>query len=98
MVARHVSHPVQTLVTVFLAWKALLLVIAAGTRVGTAYDTSSSLLPEDRLGQSQSSLVTRLTSWDALFFVHISRHGYRFEQEWAFAYGFPSVILLWKRG
>ena len=96
MIARHASHPVQTLVMAFLAWKAFLLAIAAGTRVGTTYDTSTSLVPNDAFGQPQPFIVTRLTSWDALYFVQIARQGYSFEQEWAFGYGLPSVITVWK--
>ncbi len=96
MTARYASHPVQTLLTTFVAWKAVLLAIAAGTRVGTPYDTSSALLLGDDVAQSQPNLVSRLLSWDAVFFVQVARHGYRFEQEWAFGYGLPSLISLWK--
>lgn len=95
MRARHASHPVQTLAVAFLGWKALLLAIAAGTRVGSTYDTSTTLMLAG-LNQSQPALLTRLTSWDAIYFVQIARRGYLFEQEWAFGYGLPAIISLSK--
>lgn len=38
------------------------------------------------------ALVTRLSSWDAIYFVSVARRGYRFEQEWAFGGGLPVVV------
>ncbi|KAF3920896.1 hypothetical protein ABW21_db0207470 [Orbilia brochopaga] len=32
-------------------------------------------------------LVTALTRWDAIYFANIAKHGYRWEQEWAFGIG-----------
>lgn len=43
-------------------------------------------------------LVTRLASWDAIYFVSIARRGYRFEQEWAFGAGLPAVVRALLRG
>jgi phosphatidylinositol glycan class V len=39
-----------------------------------------------------TTLATRLTSWDAIYFVSSARRGYRFEQEWAFGAGLPGVV------
>ncbi|KAK3333755.1 glycosyltransferase family 76 protein [Cercophora scortea] len=39
-----------------------------------------------------AQLITRLSSWDAIYFVSVARRGYRFEQEWAFGSGLPVVI------
>jgi hypothetical protein len=91
---RH-APPLAALLLVFVAWKLFLLAIAAGASVsGPLYDTSSSLLPEGSEGQAD--LVTRLTSWDALYFVQSARRGYWYEQEWAFASGFPYVVSVCK--
>ncbi|KAG7286206.1 ER membrane glycoprotein subunit of the GPI transamidase complex-like protein [Staphylotrichum longicolle] len=38
------------------------------------------------------ALVSRLSSWDAIYFVSVARRGYRFEQEWAFGAGLPVVV------
>lgn len=82
MFARHDSHPRQTLIAAFLAWKGLLLAIAAGSAVAPSYDTSTTLM----LNRSESglSLVTRLTRWDAIYFTQSAKRGYVYEQEWAF--------------
>ncbi|KAK6336529.1 ER membrane glycoprotein subunit of the GPI transamidase complex-like protein [Orbilia brochopaga] len=36
---------------------------------------------------SVERLVTALTRWDAIYFASIAKHGYRWEQEWAFGIG-----------
>jgi GPI mannosyltransferase 2 len=53
----------------------------ASTAAATALSTSS-------------LLATRLTRWDAIYFVQIARRGYFFEQEYAFGAGLPFVIRL----
>lgn len=89
-------HPVRTLVTVFAAWKTLLFLIAAGSIVGGAYDTSASLTLDGSAVSGNSSsaptLIARLTSWDAIYFTQVARRGYLFEQEWAFGSGIPLVV------
>lgn len=95
------SSPVPTVVRLFAAWKGALLLVAVGSAiVGPAYDTSGGLLLADRGGDvlnshstaAVSALLTRLVSWDAIYFVESADRGYVFEQEWAFGYGNPSVI------
>ncbi|KAK1986932.1 mannosyltransferase [Colletotrichum cereale] len=90
MLARHASHPRQTLIAAFAAWKALLLAIALGSAVAPSYDTSTTLML--RRNESDLSVVTRLTRWDALYFTQSARRGYVFEQEWAFNAGLPLVV------
>ncbi|KAL0942065.1 gpi mannosyltransferase 2 [Colletotrichum truncatum] len=90
MLSRHDSHPRQTLVAAFLAWKGLLLAIALGSAVAPSYDTSTTLML--RRNESDVSLVTRLTRWDAIYFTQSARRGYVFEQEWAFNAGMPLVV------
>ncbi|KAI1419852.1 GPI mannosyltransferase 2 [Xylaria sp. FL1777] len=88
------AHPLRSLSCIFIAWKAFLFTIALGSGVSPAYDTSSTLLSRDQdtYHESAFDLATRLTRWDAIYFVQASRRGYLFEQEWAFASGLPTVI------
>jgi phosphatidylinositol glycan class V len=88
------GSPFTTLTATFLSWKAVLFAIAAGSRVGPTYDTSSSLL----LPASQPTLLTRLSSWDAIYFLKDAERGYLFEQEWAFSSALPNCISLIIRG
>lgn len=82
------SAPIKTLTGVFLAWKALLLAIALGTSISPAYDTSTSLLFQLLYPSAPSKPFTaRLSSWDAIYFVHTAKEGYVYEQEWAFGTG-----------
>ncbi|KAI1118189.1 GPI mannosyltransferase 2 [Nemania sp. NC0429] len=88
------GRPLESLTYIFLAWKAFLLAIALGSGVSPAYDTSSTLLSTHRATfyESAFDLATRLTRWDAIYFIRASQRGYLFEQEWAFASGLPTVI------
>ncbi|EGX95696.1 DUF409 domain protein [Cordyceps militaris CM01] len=80
--------PLLTLAAAFLAWKALILLLAYGALVGSDYDTSTALLlPSSRA----TSLARRLTRWDAVYFVHGARDGHVYEQEWAFS---PALALV----
>ncbi|KAK7703677.1 ER membrane glycoprotein subunit of the GPI transamidase complex-like protein [Diaporthe eres] len=84
------GSPYTTLTATFLSWKAVLFAIAAGSRVGPTYDTSSSLL----VPGSPSTLLTRLSSWDAIYFLKAAQRGYLFEQEWAFGSALPNCVSL----
>ncbi|GAW14201.1 hypothetical protein ANO14919_035980 [Xylariales sp. No.14919] len=88
------AHPLRSLTCIFLAWKTFLFTIALGSGLSPAYDTSSTLLSttRDTYHESVFDLATRLTRWDAIYFVQASQRGYLFEQEWAFASGLPTVI------
>ncbi|KAL2176208.1 glycosyltransferase family 76 protein [Thermothelomyces heterothallicus CBS 202.75] len=106
-------HHYRTLLASFAAWKLFLFTIALGSILaGDAYDTSAGLLlrqgdqeegcnatagrpPEEGLG---IRLITRLTSWDAVYFVSTAHRGYRFEQEWAFGAGLPFTVRNLLRG
>lgn len=89
-----VRRPARTLITVFAAWKLFLILIAAGSTVGPAYDTSGSitLAAASSSNSSAPTLLARLTSWDAIYFTQAARRGYLFEQEWAFGTGLTLVI------
>lgn len=84
------GSPFTTLTAAFLSWKAVLFAIAAGSRVGSTYDTSSSLLVPD----SPPTFLTRLSSWDAIYFLKAAERGHLFEQEWAFGSALPKCISL----
>lgn len=88
------SRPRRSLIAIFVAWKALLLLVAVGSAVGPAYDTSTTLLSQQAstFDESALDLGTRLARWDAIYFIENARRGYLFEQEWAFGAGLPTVI------
>lgn len=96
------QSPYRTLTVTFVAWKVLLLAIAAGShQVGPLYDTSSSLLTLSTTEHDETqlrSLVTRLCSWDAIYFIKNAQRGYLFEQEWAFGSALPMSISFVIRG
>ncbi|KAI0835074.1 glycosyltransferase family 76 protein [Hypoxylon sp. FL0890] len=88
------KKPIRSLLGTFFAWKALILFIVIGSGVGPAYDTSSTLLSPEIASSNESAfdVATKLTRWDAIYFVQASLRGYLFEQEWAFGSGLPTVI------
>lgn len=92
------DHPIRSLVTLFVGWKVLLLLVAACSP-GLGYDTSASLFyggpdQDNQLPLVLRYIVGKLTRWDAIYFVKASHRGYLFEQEWAFGWGFTRLIAL----
>jgi Mannosyltransferase (PIG-V) len=85
--------PIRSLILTFAAWKALLLLIALCSP-GLGYDTSTTLaLREDtQLPGPVTYIISKLTRWDAIYFVKAAARGYRYEQEWAFGWGFTRLI------
>ncbi|KAF4452682.1 GPI mannosyltransferase 2 [Fusarium austroafricanum] len=90
----HESNPTYSLIAAFAACKGLLLSIALGASVGPDYDTSTSLFFDIIHGAKTPipALVTRLTRWDALYFMHDAVKGKVYEQEWAFGIGLPAAV------
>lgn len=99
----HLQHPYRSLAIVFGIWKAVLLGIALlTTLVGPAYDTSGDLLEtivSDKFISNPAGhsipcggLVSRLVSWDAIYFTQAARRGRLYEQEWAFGTALPTVV------
>lgn len=89
------NRPVLSLTVLFTAWKTLLLSIAVAASIAPDYDTSTSLFFTVLYGSAAPasvSLATRLTRWDALYFVHDAVLGKVYEQEWAFGGGLPAVV------
>ncbi|KAH9907230.1 GPI mannosyltransferase 2 [Xylariomycetidae sp. FL2044] len=86
--------PRWSLTGAFFAWKTFLLAVAMGSAVAPPYDTSTTLISPDATSfhEPVSALATRLTRWDAIYFIESARRGYLFEQEWAFGRGLPTVI------
>lgn len=93
------TSPLWTIVRLFALWKGALLLVAAGSAlIGPAYDTSASLLLAPGPSSPSSTLLARLSSWDAIYFVQQAHRGYIFEQEWAFGEGLPRSITRVYRG
>ncbi|KAH6887587.1 GPI mannosyltransferase 2 [Thelonectria olida] len=89
------SSPLLSLSLSFTLWKSFLLLIAlAPTLFTTDYDTSTSLFFAILYPPNSSipALASRLTRWDALYFMRSARTGYVYEQDWAFALGLPKVV------
>lgn len=91
------SRPVLTLVVYFAAWKFLVVLLALSSP-GVGYDTSTDLVIRDatQIATARSILWERLAGkllrWDAIYFHAIAQHGYQFEQEWAFGWGFTQAL------
>lgn len=98
------TRPFLSLFLIFSAWKTLLFIVAVLTP-GLGYDTSTDLLfhhDDAQLGAGLSAndwksrilghILNRLVRWDAIYFASVAHRGYRHEQEWAFGWGFTSLI------
>ena len=98
--AQSLGRPRRNLVTLFLAWKFILLVVALCSP-GPGYDTSASLdtsSHDKELPVVLHYLNNKLIRWDAFYFTKAANRGYLFEQEWAFGWGFTRLIALCTTG
>lgn len=99
----HRFSPFRALVSVFVAWKALLLCVAWASP-GPGYDTSTNLLLPSTADTDSlilnviSYTSSKLVRWDALYFVRVAQRGRLFEQEWAWGLGWTKSIALIARG
>lgn len=95
-------HPYGSLTITFLLWKVLGLILAL-LSPGPGYDTSTDLLfsldithnHHQRVNLFQSiahSLSLKLVRWDAIYFVSAAKHGYIYEQQWAFSWALAWFI------
>lgn len=91
------KRPVRSLVICFLAWKAFLLLIAFASP-GLGYDTSSNLIDWKHGSKLLTNSLEKLTRWDAIYYVEVASRGYKYEQEWAFGWGFTRMIALCTTG
>jgi phosphatidylinositol glycan class V len=92
-------RPIRSLILTFAAWKTLLLLIALCSP-GPGYDTSTTLALEGdtSLPGPLTHVIDKLTRWDAIYYVKAATRGYRYEQEWAFGWGFTRLIALCTAG
>ena len=92
-------RPIRSLILTFAAWKSLLLLIALCSP-GPGYDTSTTLAlrGDTQLPGPLTYVIGKLTRWDAIYFVKAATRGYRYEQEWAFGWGFTRLIALCTAG
>ena len=103
--ARSLHHPKKFLVLSFITWKLILLSIAL-ISPGPGYDTSTVLLhTELNLAQARPGSgwepalrIRSLVRWDAIYFTQLARRGYIWEQEWAFGWGFSSLVAVTSKG
>ncbi|KAM7208126.1 GPI mannosyltransferase 2 [Naviculisporaceae sp. PSN 640] len=92
--SRALTHPVQSLITIIVAWKAFLLFVALCSP-GPGYDTSTTLATRDyELPAPLTYVIDKLTRWDAIYFVKVAARGYRYEQEWAWGWGYIQLLRL----
>ncbi|PGH07268.1 hypothetical protein AJ80_08028 [Polytolypa hystricis UAMH7299] len=94
------SRPRLFLTVCFILWK-LLLLLTIVVSPGPGYDTSSTLLSLTGPGQlslhgqrlqSPFTRLVKLVRWDSIYFLKIARRGYLYEQEWAFGYGYTTLL------
>ncbi|EEH20926.2 hypothetical protein PABG_03157 [Paracoccidioides brasiliensis Pb03] len=99
------DRPLVILSVLFVLWK-LLLLLAIVASPGWGYDTSTTLLPHAASRNAPDSLLgagatvssrrctplLKLVRWDAIYFVNVAQRGYRYEQEWAFGYGYTKLL------
>jgi phosphatidylinositol glycan class V len=93
-VLKPLDYPIKSLITLFVAWKSVLLLIAACSP-GAGYDTSTTLaLPYEITSDTEfphllyflKLFTEKLTRWDAIYFTTTAGRGYLYEQEWAFGW------------
>lgn len=97
--SRSTEHPILPLCVCFILWKCLLIAVAVSSP-GPGYDTSTTLIHGLHAGSQEydfeticRSLSHKLTRWDAIYFVKVAERGYLFEQEWAWGYGWTSLLF-----
>lgn len=103
---RSLDHPKISLILWFTVWKVLMLCIAVWSP-GPGYDTSTTLLHSNqdiiinavlRPELASKPWMRKFIRWDAIYYTQIAQHGYVWEQEWAFGWGFTKLLALVDRG
>lgn len=90
------SSPWAIICFTFLVVKSLLLLVTFASPA-PGYDTSSQLYfspPEHHHSAAAKTpaLVYKFVRWDAFYFLSVARDGYRWEQQWAFGWGWTQTI------
>ena len=62
-----------------------------GTTVRSSVEAPT--LAQKLLHRGLNRILTTLYRWDAIYFVEIAERGYKFEQEWAFGWGYTRLLL-----
>lgn len=86
-------YPIWNLTLAFALWKSLVFLVVIACP-GPGYDTSTSLLPYLTGSTADPAYPLKFVRWDSIYFVHIIEHGYVFEQEWAFGYGYTKLLQI----
>lgn len=89
----------RRLTSIFLAWKAALVVLTA-LCPGPGYDTSALILLSDQENRQKhfqifsivDSFALKLLRWDAFYFTKAAQRGYLYEQEWAFSRAYSTML------
>lgn len=99
--ARPKIRPLLVLTQAFVLWKIVLFAIVA-LRPGPDYDTSTELFFELQSSAPATQalapsgivfqFIAKLIRWDAMYYVSIAERGFVYEQEWAFGWGFTSLV------
>lgn len=77
-----------------------MLLLVALSSPGNGYDTSTTVLftPYNEQSSLLQHALQKLVRWDAVYFTQMAHRGTRFEQEWAFGWGFVRLLNLSGRG
>lgn len=94
-----ISASLTRILTLFLFWKLLLLLLAASSP-GPGYDTSATLLlpelDEQRYpsppSKASARVLNRLVRWDSLHFIGVAQHGERYEQDRAWGWLYTTIL------
>lgn len=94
------NNPIPSITYLYICWKIILLVVTVSSP-GPGYDTSSYLYEPSSQNETPSiisHMTRKLTRWDAIYYINISKRGYIFEQEWAFGWGMTRFLALFTAG
>ena len=80
------DSPQTSLCILFILYKSLLNILAF-CAPGDGFDSSTVLS-----GWPNGGPVAKLVKWDAIWFVNLAQRGYKYEQDYAFGYGYTNLI------
>ena len=83
---KSVDSPQTSLCILFVLYKSLLNIIAACSPSNG--NDSSTLLA----GYPDGGPISKLVKWDGIWFTNLAQRGYKFEQDYAFGYGYTNLI------
>lgn len=80
------DSPQTSICIIFCLYKSLLDIIAF-CAPGVGFDSSTLLS-----GFPQGGPLSRLVNWDAIWFTNLAQRGYKYEQDYAFGYGYTNLL------